>query len=653
MLRKPLFLERKAKPGARPWDNTDRRSVLKRSALAAGALAMFGNLLPGWLQKARVAHAGPPRPTRADDVRRLVDAGLQPDATAASREVRPDINPDLRAHGAIFERRIHRVGDNVYSAVGWSGCNSIMVVGNDGVIIVDTGDGVQWAREVAAEFRTITDKPVRAVIYTCFHVDHIRGVQAFATADDVRDGRVEIIAHDSLLANVRQSIKLGPILGARSYYNFGVILDGADVEGMNIGTAALPRAGGEATFLVPTRTFSDKLEITIAGIAMQLVHVPSEASDEIAVFLPQSGTLLSAEVIPAQTFPSLDTLRGEVFRDPVDWYQSIDLLRRFQASAMVPSHGLPVLGAENVEQVLRNYRDAIQYVHDQTVRHMNKGLTPDQLVDVIRLPPHLANFTPWMSEFFGTVRQAVRGIYRGYLGWYEGDPVALAPLARAESARREINLMGGRDSVMAAASKAFEDGDAQWAAELATLLIRIDRDDMPARRLKAEAFRQLGYAEINAIWRCWYLSAARELDVEGFDPMRIQSALVKSTSSAGQVAALPARVFVESFRTRLKAEDTLDVTMTVGFQFPDIGEAYGVAIRRGVAEFVDHLPEKTDLTLALDKTVLDHIRLGSLTMRDAILRGAVRLSGGSPLAIARFFGYFEMPFSEPIWLVVR
>jgi alkyl sulfatase BDS1-like metallo-beta-lactamase superfamily hydrolase len=644
------FLAWRTNSSAQAGDGTGRRRFLMRSGVAAGSLALFGLFPLAWLRKDPAGF--PPRARTADAA--SAGAGLRPEAaTTTSRGAIAGVNPELRAHGAIFERKIHEVGDNVYSAVGWSGCNTIMVVGNDGVIIVDTGDGVQWAREVAAEFRTITDKPVRAIIYTCFHIDHMFGVKAFATADDVRDGRVEIIAHESLLANVWQSVRLGPILGVRTVYNFGATLGGAEIEGMNIGTAALPRSGGEATFLAPTRTFSDALDITIAGVAMQLVHVPSEASDEIAVFLPQSGILLSAEVIPAQTFPVLDTLRGERFRDPVDWYESIDRLRRLRASAMVPAHGLPVLGAENVEQVLRNYRDAIQYVHDQTVRHMNKGLTPDQLVEVIRLPPHLEKFKPWMSEFSGTVRQAVRGIYRGYLGWYEGDPVALAPLAPVERARREITLMGGRDRVMAAANQAFENGDAQWAAELATLLIRVDHDDMPARQLKAKAFRQLGYAEINAIWRCWYLSAARELDVEGFDPMTIQTAIVRSISSADQVASLPARIFVESFGTRLKAEDTLDVTMTVGFRFPDIGEAYGVAIRRGIAEFVDHLPEQTDLTLALDKTVLDRIRLGSLTMREAVLGGAVKWSGGSLIAIARFFGYFELPFSEPIRLAVR
>ena len=572
--------------------------------------------------------------------------------TAKQYVVKPEISPDLRAHGAIFEQKIYKVGDNVYSAVGWSICNTIMVVGSHGVVIVDTGTDIQSAREVAAEFRKITDKPVVAVIYTCFHSDHINGVKAFASAEDVKAGRVAIIAHETLLANLIKSVSVvGPILGTRTAYNFGGILAGAEIEGMNNGTGRLNRRGGEATFIAPTQTFADRLALTIAGVSMELVHVPSEAADEIAVFLPETKTLLSAEVIPAETFPTLHPLRGEAYRDPADWYRSIDRLRRFKATAMVPSHGLPITGVENVEEILRNYRDAIQYVHDQTVRHMNKGLTPDELIEAVRLPPHLASFKPWTQEFFGTVSQAVRAIYQGYLGWFEGDPAGLAPVPKKESARREVELMGGRDRVLMVADQAFEAGDPQWAAELATSLIHIDRDDTPARRLKAAAFRRLGYAQINAIWRNWYLSAARELD--GFDPMLLQAGIARAITSPDLLAALPARAFVEGFSGRLKAEDTLDVTMTVGFRFPDVGEAYGIEIRRGVAQFVEHLPEKTDLTITLDKTTLDCIRLGQVTMNDAIQAGMVQLGGGSPAEVARFFGYFEVPFSEPIRLVVR
>jgi len=142
--------------------------------------------------------------------------------TAKLIAVAPGIDAALKAHGAIFERRIHKVGERVYSAVGWSGCNAIMVVGGDGVVIVDTGDNVQAAREVAAEFAKITDKPVRAVIYTCFHIDHISGVKGFVSAEDVAAGKVEVIAHETLLRNVvKQAGAVTPVLGVRTAYNFG------------------------------------------------------------------------------------------------------------------------------------------------------------------------------------------------------------------------------------------------------------------------------------------------------------------------------------------------------------------------------------------------------------------------------------------------
>src|SRR5215469_2397574 len=114
--------------------------------------------------------------------------GVAPAAEAGTPRlaVTPAVHPELRAHGAIFERKIHKVNDAIYVAVGWSICNTIMVIGGDGVIIVDTGVEVQSAREVSAEFRKITAMPVRAIIYTCFHSDHINGVKGHVSADDVK-----------------------------------------------------------------------------------------------------------------------------------------------------------------------------------------------------------------------------------------------------------------------------------------------------------------------------------------------------------------------------------------------------------------------------------------------------------------------------------
>jgi alkyl sulfatase BDS1-like metallo-beta-lactamase superfamily hydrolase len=332
-------------------------------------------------------------------------------------------------------------------------------------------------------------------------------------------------------------------------------------------------------------------------------------------------------------------------------YRSIDALRRLKPAAMVPAHGVPLSGEDKVEEVMRNFRDAIQFVHDQTVRHMNKGLCPDELAESIALPPHLAGFKPWMEEFFGSVSQSVRAIYQGYLGWFEADPVALAPLPRMNRMRREIELMGGRDHVLAVAQDAFEHGETQWVAELATRIIRIDQDDMAARRLKAAAFRRQGYGQINAIWRNWYLTAARELD--GFDLVPFIRDNAGSFVSPDLVGALPARTFVESFATRVKAEDTLGVTMTTGFRFPDIHEEYSLRLRRGVVQIEDGLPDVADLVLTLDKAVLDRILLSELTMRSATPGGQVQVGKGSLIEVVRFFGYFELPVPTPIRLVVR
>jgi alkyl sulfatase BDS1-like metallo-beta-lactamase superfamily hydrolase len=93
--------------------------------------------------------------------------------------------------------------------------------------------------------------------------------------------------------------------------------------------------------------------------------------------------------------------------------------------------------------------------------------------------------------------------------------------------------------------------------------------------------------------------------------------------------------------------------MTAGFRFPDVGETYGIEIRRGVAQFVEQLPDNTDLTITLDKAVLDRIRSGRLTLSEAIQAGTIQLSGMQPADLARFFGYFEVPFGAPIRLVVR
>lgn len=70
-----------------------------------------------------------------------------------------------------------RVGDHVVVAVGYALANSVLVEGPEGVVVIDTTESIEAAREVMEAFGTVTNKPVVGVVYTHFHSDHINGAQ--------------------------------------------------------------------------------------------------------------------------------------------------------------------------------------------------------------------------------------------------------------------------------------------------------------------------------------------------------------------------------------------------------------------------------------------------------------------------------------------
>jgi linear primary-alkylsulfatase len=566
--------------------------------------------------------------------------------------VKPTIHPELEKHTEHFVKKVYKVTDRVYSAVGWNVAGIVMIEGDDGIILVDAGLSPETSREVMQAFRKITNKPVAAVIYSHFHHDHIDGVKGLVSDEQVKAGEVAIYAHSSLMdLLVDESDILGPILGVRTGYTFGFFLKGADIEHMNGGIGPLPTGGRPGSFIAPTHTIDDFLKVNIAGVDLEIIHVPSEAPDELAVYLPDSRVLIDTEVIQGPTFPNMHSLRGTKFRDPVQWVRSIDHLRKLKALHLVPTHGRPVSGAKKVEEILRMTRDGIQYVHDQTVRHMNKGLTPDELVEVVKLPPHLDEYSPYLRQYYGTVKQAVRQIYVGYLGWYEGDPVALDPTPVREKATRLINLMGGRDKVTGAAMKAYKNGEYQWAAELSTYLIRIDKEDMQAREIKAAAFRQLGYANMNINWRNWYLSSAQEL--EGTSDAAIDAKKMANIFMPPDiVTALPPAVSINGWTSRLKAEQTLQVNMSLGFEFTDIKQNYFLTIRQGICQFSEGQPRETDLLLSLSKPVFDQIQLGKTNFLNAIEQGEIKLRGRKA-RLQRFLNYFETVGESPISLTLH
>ena len=435
----------------------------------------------------------------------LVNSSLAQDADKASQR--------LARQGQQFEEQIITVADNVYTAVGFSVSNVSMIVGDDGVVIVDTGMMGEAAERIAKAFRKLSDKPVRAIVYTHSHGDHTGGAASF-----LGETAPQIWAHENFgsealpwkvggltIQNVRGARQAGFKLPPEQRINNGVAPVRYPKRGGDVFTS------GDET--KPTHFLKDtKQTINVAGLELELVSSPGETHDQLLVWHPAAKVLFAGDNF-YRSFPNLYAIRGTPNRNVRLWAKSLGEMADYDAVALIGGHTNPVLGANEVKQVLTDYRDAVQFIHDKTVEGINKGLTPNELVTFVKLPAHLAD-KDYLQPFYGHPEWGIRTVFNSYLGWFDGNATSLFPLPPKAEAERVAILAGGKEKLLEAAQDALATDDNQWAAQLADHLIAINGSDSEAKLIKANALIKLAKNMVNATARNYYLTVARELREE-------------------------------------------------------------------------------------------------------------------------------------------
>src|SRR5262245_22667523 len=408
----------------------------------------------------------------------------------------------LRAQSNEFRKDVIRIADGVYEAVGYAASNIILIQADGGSIIVDTATDPVAAHAIRTAFGDLFRTPVRAIIYTHSHPDHTGGARVFAGTD-----HPDIYSHQRLVEAVPDigraardgGDQFGMALPESMYINAGVQ--------MEYGRVTPPTREG---YLPPTRTFSgDQLSLTVAGVQLQLLYAPGETMDAIAVWLPEKRVLMPGDDF-LRTFPNISPIRGARLRAPEDWIASLERMIELGPEYVVPSHTRPVLGGAAARGALTAYRDGIKSILDQTIQGMRQGERPDELVQHVKLPPHLAE-NPFLQEFYGGVEWTVRGIYADRVGWFDGNATNLFPLPEKDRAAKLVGLIGGTDQVLARGREALAAGEFKWAAELADYVLAGDSANVAGKKIKAQALIELGQRQINAIARNYYLSSARYL----------------------------------------------------------------------------------------------------------------------------------------------
>ena len=405
---------------------------------------------------------------------------------------------------AEFKKELVQVTDGVFTAVGFGASNCTMIEGTNGLIIVDTMMCTEAAEQVMKAFRKISQKPVRAIIYTHSHTDHIGGASVFAG-----NSSPPIYARKNPKSSLAGYEKLVDIIKIRSRRQFGSDLSKTDkIPG--IAPVYRPTGGYAAGKMAATHECrEERTPLTVCGIDLELVAAPGETDDHLYVWIPDKKVLICGDNFYC-SFPNLYAIRGTQYRDVSQWINSLNKIIAEHSDYLISGHARPISGSDQVKMNLTSYRDAISYILDQTLDGMNRGLTSDQLAESIRLPAELVD-NRYLQEYYGVVEWSVRAIYDGYLGWFDGNPTNLFPLSPSEEAERMVRLAGSRKKLLETARNALRSMDYQWTCQLCDYLLELDPESRPVKLIKAQALEALGDKQSSSNARHYYLSLAEEL----------------------------------------------------------------------------------------------------------------------------------------------
>ncbi|MBS0273344.1 MAG: MBL fold metallo-hydrolase [Proteobacteria bacterium] len=431
-------------------------------------------------------------------------------------EAPPTANPSLWRQAQILTQHgLFKVHERIYQVRGFDVSTVSFIDAGSGWIVVDPLTSVEVARaalDLVSEH--VAKKPVLAVIYSHSHVDHYGGVGGVTNAADAASGKVKVIAPEGFLEHaVSENIIAGPAMLRRARFQFGLTLP-RDAEGeMTSGLGPCPSLGSLSLIAPNALVTHTGQEIAIGDVTMVFQLTPgTEAPAEMNFYLPQFRALFMAENANL-TMHNLLPARGALVRDAKAWADYLtEAIRLFagKSDVMFAAHGIPRFGRQEIEAFLSNHRDAYKFLHDQTVRLMNSGLTSSEIAEELALPEVLAK--QWFNRgYYGTMSHNSKAIYQRYLGWYDANPANLNPLPPEPAAKKYVEAMGGAAKVMVLAEKAEGAGDLRWAATLLNHAVFADDRNQAARDQLAGIYTKLAFEAEAGTWRNIYLTGAQEL----------------------------------------------------------------------------------------------------------------------------------------------
>ncbi|EAA5903771.1 alkyl/aryl-sulfatase [Salmonella enterica subsp. enterica] len=521
---------------------------------------------------------------------------------------------------------LFKVTDRMYQVRGQDISNITFIEGQTGLIVIDplvTAGAAKASLDLYYQNRP--HKPIVAVIYTHSHTDHYGGVKGIVSEEEVKSGKVQIIAPEGFMEEaISENVLLGNIMSRRALYSYGLLLPHTP-QG-NIGNGlGVTLTTGLPTIIAPTKLITKTGEkMTIDGLEFQFLMAPgSEAPAEMHFYIPALKALCTAENA-THTLHNFYTLRGAKTRDTSKWTEylneTLDMWGN-QAEVLFMPHTWPVWGNQHINDYIGKYRDTIKYIHDQTLHLANQGYTMNEIGDMIKLPKNLEN--NWASRgYYGSVSHNARAVYNYYLGYYNGNPADLHPYGQVEMGKRYVKALGGSAHAINLARDAYRQGDYRWAAELLKQVIAANPGDQVAKNLQADTFEQLGYQAESATWRGFYLTGAKELR-EGVHKFNHGT-----TDSPDTIKGMTVEMLFDYMAVRLDSGKAAGKDISLNFNLSD-GDNLNLTLENSVLNYRQSLQPKTDASFYMSRTDLHDVLAGQAKMADLIKAKKVKVIGNA------------------------
>ncbi|MFF6888758.1 alkyl/aryl-sulfatase [Streptomyces sp. NPDC012421] len=543
-------------------------------------------------------------------------------------------NPSLWRQAQLASKQgLYEVTEGIYQVRGLDLSNMTLVEGERGVVVIDPLISAETAAAALALYREHRgDRPVTGLIYTHSHGDHFggaRGVLPRGTEEGV-----PVLAPAGFLEHaVSENVYAGNAMTRRAVFMYGDRLpkapDGQIGAGLGMTTST-----GTITLVPPTVDITETgQEETVDGVRIVFQLTPgTEAPSEMNFLFPDHRALCLAENA-THNMHNILTLRGAVVRDSRIWSryldEAIDLFDGRYDVAFA-SHHWPTWGHDDVVRFLSEQRDLYAYMHDQTLRLLNSGLTGPEIAEEIQLPPALEK--SWHARgYYGSLNHNVKAIYQRYLGWFNGNVATLWQHPPVELAKRYVDLAGGPQQALAKARAYIEQGDLRFAATLLDHVVFADPGDTEAKEALAGVYDRLGHGAENGPWRNFYLTSAMELR------QGVNTALLDATNPE-MLMALTTGMLLDSVAVRIDGPRAWQEDLTIDLVLTDEDARHRLTLHNGALThrpLADAPRTSAGLTLTLTKPQL----LGVLAGQG--LDGVA--TDGDPALLGRLLSYVTRP----------